>query len=228
MKEIFATYPNLHLSDVFPKAVFAGFPYALGIVAMVIITLISLYYLFQSIKNKSKAKQFLSRVESVLLLSVSMLLLVGLVAGFYQVTRELRDPSGEETLEVKEIRDWYELNAPLIDKELTAKNYEYVEYEFYRIEPIGKSKIYFDSIGFHPVGLLVVDGVTQEGEIEKFNVYIDIVQENHKEKNKTLKLKYTSEFGEAYDIGKGVYYGELYVNEFELMKLSTTSKQRFR
>lgn len=230
MKEIFDSYPNLHLSDVFPTAVltFPGSIFGLGMVIAVIGMLISLYHLFRSIRNKFKEEKYLTVKEGVLLLLFTMFLTLMFLTGFYQFATDLRDTKGELALEVKEISDWYETNAPLIDKELTAHNYEYIEYEYYPLEPDGKNKMYFDAIGFKPVGLLVVEGVTMEGEVERFNAYIDIVQENKEESNKTLKLKYTSEFGEEYDFGKGVFYGELYVSDFELTKLNATSNHRFR
>lgn len=201
----------------------------IALIVLMLAIVYSIYFIIrEKLKRKSNIKKYdrdLHRVFiGILLFSLVMSSLFAF--GIIQTANFLKESRDVEALDIKVVRDWYKKTASAIDQELTLNEYEYMEYEFAPIRPIGKSKMYFNAIGFEPVGKLWIEGITKQGKIERFTAYIDILEDSSIEKSRVLKLKYTSEFGTDYDLGEGVYYGHLYISEFDLLKLNTKMNRR--
>lgn len=223
MIKIFDTFPNLSNWEIYYSLIFK-FPHIFQVFATVFILALTVLLVVTTFWNVSKKDQNVGKDEigPITVLCLMSAVMIYNQFEFPKMVKEderggimemaLGFKGEEEFLRIEKMKDWYVEAAPLIDQELTVKEYTCVDYELVKYEKLTKKQeIYLDSIGFSSPSVVNLTILNSEKEIETIKAFVHVEENDDVKVKGKIKLKYTSEFGEDLDLGKGMYYGTLYL-----------------
>jgi len=223
MHSIFETFPALSDWDIVSSLVF-HFPHNLtaivwliGFMFWIFILVVIISGFLETNKDelkdgKTKEEYILEKSPLVIFPAISILIFIAFPFLLFSDIENI-EHRDNNLLNINEVKDWYVTNAPLIDKELTSKEYKYIDYVIQPdvTLPI-KGKTYLKGLGIDVINKMKIEVINEKGKIETISAYVTIDTKNTIPKNGTIQLKNTAEFGEKYDIGTGIYYGTLFIN----------------
>lgn len=227
MDKIFNSYPtDISVFEIYKELWFS--PYFMYLICFLIFFVYLIILIFNLIKLKKELKiENLNIIKAgsdpenmiefnkkhylfnfiPILITISGSLLI--VYFLYESLNNYGDKELDD-LRISYYADWYKDNAKDIDKELTLKEYDYIDFSLisdsYHTK---KSYIYFNGLGYSKNYAYNITLLDEDGNITLVVAYLDIKKDPNLSGEDKLELKYTSEFGENNDIGEGIYYGTL-------------------
>lgn len=215
MEKIFKSFPELSNWEIYSSLIFK-FPHVLSFIATVFIIGLTILLIMTTFVIRTNTDQNIGKPEvlSIIFTCFLSFVMISNQVDFPKVVKE--DVRGEEELlRIEKIKDWYVGAAPLIDKELSSKEYSYADYKLLKYETLNdKQDIYLNSIGFTSPNIVELTIITEKKKLETIKAFVQ-VEKNSTDtpiKNGMIELKYTSEFGDELDLGRGLYYGTMYVD----------------
>lgn len=215
MEKIFESFPELSNWEIYSSLIFK-FPHVLSFIATVFIVGLTILLIMTTFVIRTNTDQNIGKPEvlSIIFTCFLSFVMISNQVDFPKVVKE--DVRGEEELlRIEKIKDWYVGAAPLIDKELSSKEYSYADYKLLKYETLNdKQDIYLNSIGFTSPNIVELTIITEKKKLETIKAFVQ-VEKNSTDtpiKNGMIELKYTSEFGDELDLGRGLYYGTMYVD----------------
>ena len=215
MEKIFESFPELSNLEIYSSLIFK-FPHVLSFIATVFIVGLTILLIMTTFIIRTNTDQNIGKPEvlSIVFTCFLSFVMISNQVDFPKVVKE--DVRGEEELlRIEKIKDWYVGAAPLIDKELSSKEYSYADYKLLKYETLNdKQDLYLNSIGFTSPNIVELTIITEKKKLETIKAFVQ-VEKNSTDtpiKNGMIELKYTSEFGDELDLGRGLYYGTMYVD----------------